>query len=167
MGDTIARYRVCVNARHYVHATEFSAWYFPAMSEWRERLKECIEKDGRSLRSLSLAAKHGPNFVQQLLKNEKDPGFQKLADLLSVLGADATVYVTTGVRLGTPDQLRATLEANGLPKNELATVLEIIRRFTPGSAAISEQSQSDSQPQPANPPHEPAPSGKLVRPFSS
>lgn len=124
---------------------------------WRERLKERIDQDERSMRALSRAIGHGPNFVQQLLKDGKDPGFQKLADLLSVLGPDATVYVTSGIRLGTPDQLRATLAANGLPENELNTVLEIIRRFTPANDVRSGQSQSTDQSQPANRRREPTP----------
>lgn len=125
--------------------------------DWRERLKERVEADERSMRAISMAAGHGPNFIQQLLKDGKEPGFQKLVDLLSVLGPDAAVYVTTGIRLGTEDQLRATLTANGLPANELATVMDIIKRFTPASAAISGHSQSPDQPRPANPRRERVP----------
>lgn len=118
--------------------------------DWRERLKERVEADERSMRAISVAAGHGPNFIQQLLKDGKEPGFQKLVDLLSVLGPDAAVYVTTGIRLGTEDQLRATLTANGLPANELETILDIIKRFTP-SAEKSGHSQSPDHPQPATP----------------
>lgn len=156
-----------------MHAITYMRLFWPRAihlimgNEWRERLRERIEADGRSLRSLSLAAGHGPNFVQQLLKNDKDPGFQKLAELLSVLGPDATVYVTSGIRLGTHDQLRATLTANGLPKNELETVLTIIQRFTPESGAKPEQSRPANQSQPANPRREPKPAGKRVPQSSS
>jgi len=71
-------------------------------NQWRERLKEVIEADGRSLRAISMAAGYGENYVQQMLKNKKQPSFPRLAKVLSVLGASATLYVTSGLRL-TPE----------------------------------------------------------------
>jgi len=129
-------------------------------NDWRTRLKEVIEKDGRSLRAISAAADGvGENYLQQMLKDKKEPTFPRLAAILSVLGPDATVYVTSGIRLGTPDQIRGTLLANGMPPQELETVLGIIRRFMiPESAARSEQTQSRDQSQPASRRHESEPS---------
>lgn len=61
-----------------------------------------IEADGRSLRAISMAAGYGENYVQQMLKNRKQPSFPRLAKVLSVLGSSATLYVTSGLRL-TPE----------------------------------------------------------------
>lgn len=128
--------------------------------DWRARLIEMIEKDGRSLRAISAAAPGvGENYLQQMLKNEKEPTFPRLASVLSVLGPDAAVYVTTGIRLGTQDQLRATLTANGMPPNELETVLSIIQRFMPAaSGEKSAHSQSRDLLPPAIPRRAKAPS---------
>jgi lambda repressor-like predicted transcriptional regulator len=130
--------------------------------DWRARLIEMIEKDGRSLRAISAAAPGvGENYLQQMLKNEKEPTFPRLASVLSVLGPDAAVYVTTGIRLGTQDQLRATLAANGMPPNELETVLSIIQRFIPAASAEKPaHSQSHDLSPSANRPHESTPSGR-------
>ena len=86
-------------------------------NEWRERLKEMIEADGRSLRAISKAAGFGENYVQQMLKDQKEPTFPRLARILSVLGSGATLYVTSGLRL-TPEaeqflRLALTLDEAG------------------------------------------------------
>lgn len=126
--------------------------------DWKSRLKERIDTSGYSLRTLSAKAGHGVNFVQQLLKDDKDPGFGKLAALLSELGPDATVYVTSGVVLGTDQQLEATLKARGITGNDLATVMGIINKFTPPpNVAKPKQTQSGDQSQPANLPHDAKP----------
>lgn len=66
---------------------------------WRERLLAAIEADGRPHRTISLAAKLGPNFVSELHHTVKDPRIQnvlKLAAELNMslsylfLGTDAT-----------------------------------------------------------------------------
>ena len=67
--------------------------------DWITRLRECVERDGRSMRKLSVEAGLGPNFLQQLFSTRKDPGFGKLARLLNVLGSDAPHYVVSGIRM--------------------------------------------------------------------
>lgn len=69
---------------------------------WRDRLKEVLDADERSLRAISLKAGHGPNFLSQMFTDGKDPSFPKLAAVLSVLGSGATLYVTSGIKL-TPE----------------------------------------------------------------
>jgi transcriptional regulator with XRE-family HTH domain len=89
---------------------------------WLDRLHEAIEKDGRSLRAISSAAGYGPNFVQQLLKYEKEPGIDKLARVLDVLGREAALYVLAGIRMTDEDQefleiitgLEGSAKADGL-----------------------------------------------------
>lgn len=68
-------------------------------NEWRARLEEMIAEDGRSLRAISKAAGYGENYVQQMLKDKKQPSFPRLARVLKVLGSGATLYVTSGLRL--------------------------------------------------------------------
>lgn len=120
--------------------------------DWRDRLREVIKEDGRSLRAISAAAEGvGENYLQQMLKDEKDPTFPRLARVLSVLGPDATVYVTSGIRLGAPDQLRSILSAYGIGGNDLNVIMGVIGRFSGKTiAGIPEQTQSLDQLQPAS-----------------
>lgn len=110
-----------------------------------------IEADGRSKRAISQAVGFGENYVQQVLKDEKDPSFSRLATLLAELGPRATVYVISGA-LGEPQtQLRSALLAYGVDRGDLPAVLKAIRGFV--AETDDEQSQSDhphDQSAPAN-----------------
>jgi transcriptional regulator with XRE-family HTH domain len=127
-------------------------------NEWRERLKEAINESGKSLRSLSQATGFGENYVQQLLKDEKDPAFPRLAKLLSLLGANATLYVMLGIKPDTESQLRSALLAYGVDQSQLKLLLPLISKFVPASEALPEQNPRDDQSQPASPRRESVPS---------
>ena len=76
------------------------------MEGWFDRLKEEVESatdaDGkpRSLRDLSREMEAGVNYVQQMLRDRKDPGAERLVKLLNVLGQESAIYVITGRRTG-------------------------------------------------------------------
>ncbi|MGF6253814.1 helix-turn-helix domain-containing protein [Ensifer sp. LBL] len=110
-------------------------------NDWRSRLREMIEADGRSKRAISQAVGFGENYVQQVLKDEKDPSFTRLAKLLSELGPRATVYVISGV-LGDPHgQLQSALLAYGIDRDDLPAVFKAIKGFV--VEIDDEQSQQD------------------------
>lgn len=93
---------------------------------WIDRLKMAIAADGRSSRAISTAAGLGTNFVQQMLKNGKEPGMDHLIRLLSALGDDAALYVMTGLRATRADLdfLEAVQAApEGLRENVLGILL--------------------------------------------
>lgn len=54
--------------------------------DWRHRLSIALDNTGMSMRGASLKAGLGPNFVQQLLKDGKDPTVGSLIALSRVLG---------------------------------------------------------------------------------
>lgn len=56
------------------------------MPDWRERLIAAVDADPRSDRAISLAAKLGPNFVNELRNTEKEPGIKKVLKLANELG---------------------------------------------------------------------------------
>lgn len=95
-----------VNTRQNVRAIIFPACYtVPAMKPgWLDRLIEAVEADPRSARELSRAVGGGDNFVQQIVRNRKEPSVSKLEALLSVLGAGATAYVKTGTMVSADDE---------------------------------------------------------------
>lgn len=63
---------------------------------WFDRLDSAVKRDGRSLRAISLAAKCGPNFLQQMMRDRKEPGVDRLLAILNTLGTASTLYVLTG-----------------------------------------------------------------------
>jgi lambda repressor-like predicted transcriptional regulator len=63
---------------------------------WLDRLLIAVERDGRSLRKISSEAGLGPNFLQQMFKDRKEPGVEKLLAVLQVLGTASLLFVLTG-----------------------------------------------------------------------
>lgn len=112
------------------------------MSEgWKERLREMVEADGRSKRAIGKATGYGENYVQQMLKDDKEPSFTRLAKVLSVLGPRATIYVISGALNDTGAQLRSALLAHGVDHTDLPAVMKAISGFV--SETDDEQSQQD------------------------
>lgn len=70
---------------------------------WLQRLNTALEQDGRSMRAISVAAGCGPNYIQQIVNAGKEPGVDKLARILNVLGQDASLFVLSGVRITSAD----------------------------------------------------------------
>lgn len=65
---------------------------------WYSRLLEVIKTDKRSFKKLSADIGQGQNYIQQMIKDGKEPGADKLAKLLDILGKESALYVMTGVR---------------------------------------------------------------------
>ena len=72
-------------------------------SGWFDRLKEAIAADPRGLRALSRDAGLGVNYVQQMIKDGKEPGTEKLTKLLEALGQGSSVYILTGEEISEQD----------------------------------------------------------------
>lgn len=53
---------------------------------WRERLKRALEASGRSLRSVALEAGLSPGYLNHILRDEKDPAFDKVVAICKALG---------------------------------------------------------------------------------
>nr|RDS93963.1 transcriptional regulator [Cereibacter sphaeroides f. sp. denitrificans] len=101
-------------------------------SGWLKRLFEAIEADGRSLREISLKAKCGPNYLQQVTKDGKEPGGDRLARILDVLGRDAAFYVWTGTKLTEEDLEFLRILAGFDP--EMKSEAKRFLRLLPGNA---------------------------------
>lgn len=68
-----------------------------AMSEtWYDRLEVAVKRDGRPLRVISQAAGLGVNYLQQLLKDRKEPGVERFMAILQQMGTASALYVLTG-----------------------------------------------------------------------
>lgn len=94
--------------------------------DWIARLQEVIRNDKRSNRAISEAAGAGVNYVQQFLKDGKEPGADRLARLLKALGGESALYVFTGIRASKEDlELLELLSA--LPHDSRARALDFFR----------------------------------------
>lgn len=85
------------------------------MPDWRDRLLEAVDRDGRSDRAISHAAKLGPNFVNELRNTDKEPGIKKVLKLAAELKL-STTYLFLGSELTPEDEelirlLKSTSEA--------------------------------------------------------
>ena len=94
------------------------------MSEtWFDRLAKAVERDPRSLREISAAADCGPNYLQQMLRDRKEPGVERFLRITKALGTASALYIMTGTDftredeeffrlvLNLPPQLRADAAA--------------------------------------------------------
>ncbi|CUX19954.1 MULTISPECIES: hypothetical protein [Agrobacterium tumefaciens complex] len=98
------RNSVQVNARHNVHHFFYRRAMNAGMEKgWYDRLVEAIKADGRSERAISLEAKCGPNYVQQMISDGKRPTVDKLMSLLDVLGEAKAFEILTGQKLADED----------------------------------------------------------------
>lgn len=93
---------------------------------WFPRLIEAIEADPRSKRAISQAAGLGPNFVQQMIKNGKEPGAANLQALVRVLGTVKMFYIMTGIEVSPEDEdfLRSALAAPPRLRTRIQHLLE-------------------------------------------
>lgn len=110
---------------------------------WYSRLLEAIEADPRSLKKISADIGHGVNYIQQMIKDEKEPGSDKLAKLLDTLGQEAALYVMTGVRMTQAD-LEFLTTFKSLPSAAQRRAVEFFQSL-PASAGSSSPAPSDPE----------------------
>lgn len=93
------------------------------MTSWRTRLIEAIDADGRSDRAISLAAKLGPNFVNELRNQNKEASVSKVLALAEQVHVSAG-FLFTGLAFSTQDEevLRAFLALGPEQRQALLTL---------------------------------------------
>jgi len=114
---------------------------------WFQRLVELIDADGRSYRELSRDAKCGPNFVQQMIKDGKDPRASQLNRLFEALGPGADVYVMSGLRLS-PEGLEFLRVVSALDDGARRDAFAVLKRME-GSSSEQEQLPSERAGEPS------------------
>lgn len=112
-------------------------------SEWFKRLKEVIESDPRGMRRLSLDAGFGPNYVQQMLKDGKEPRVGSLVKLLAAINVSRIYFVLTGTDI--TDEDRAFLASVGSLDPVLRSHAEALLLAARDSAAPSSSPPSDGE----------------------
>ena len=75
------------------------------MSEtWFDRFVYALGQDRRSMREISMAAGCGPNYLQQVVKDRKQPTVDRLLRVLNQLGTTSILYVLTGATFTEEDE---------------------------------------------------------------
>ena len=95
---------------------------------WRVRLQEAVEKSGKSLRSISLAAGCSPGYLHGILKGKKEPTITRLVKICGVLGVSVT-YVVLGIEWS-PTQEQLLLLMSGLSDEQKTLLLELAKSLS-------------------------------------
>lgn len=99
---------------------------------WKERLFEAIEADSRSDRAISLGAKLGPNYIEQMRKKGKMPGADAVLKLCKALGI-SPVFLLTGMQI-TPEEEEVLTLLASLSDEQRQRFLGFLRDLQPASA---------------------------------
>ena len=103
--------------------------------KWFDRLLEAVERDERDMKTLSVDARLGENYVQQMVKNRKVPKIDSLVKLLSALGRADTLYIITGTQFTAEDrrllEVAAALDDEG--KRALIAAFVALRGSQPSA----------------------------------
>ena len=73
-------------------------------AEWKTRLRLAIAnqaEEGTSMRAISERSGLGPNYISQMLFNQKTPSVDKFLQICAVLHVSPT-YILTGLHLTPP-----------------------------------------------------------------
>jgi len=94
-------------------------------TDWRTRLTDAIEKDGRSRREIARECGFGTNFVSELLAGEKAPSTDRVVKLAEVLEI-SLAYIFTGVEMSRQDEefLKIVAGMSDKEKEHLLGLLE-------------------------------------------
>lgn len=95
-------------------------------NDWFTRLSKAIRDDGRDMKAISKAAKCGQNYVQQMLKDGKEPGIDRFIRILATLGRPASLHIILGAELTAQDEELIRL-ISGLSDKQKQTALEFFR----------------------------------------
>lgn len=88
------------SAFHRGRAASAKNWHFVGMSDdaWRKRLEEVIERDGRSLRDISLAAGLSHGYLHGILRDDKEPTLDRFLRICKELNI-SVAYALLGAQL--------------------------------------------------------------------
>ncbi len=92
---------------------------------WKTRLLQAVDNDGRSDRAISLAANLGVNFVNELRNTSKEPSIEKVLRLAAELQLSVS-YLFLGRDLSKDDE-DLLLVLQSLPADAKAGLLAVLR----------------------------------------
>lgn len=97
------------------------------MEDWRARLIQAVDADGRSDRAISEASGLGVNFVNELRKGGKEPGVNKVLKLAGTLQLSLG-FVFNGAEISARDEADLKLFLSLSPASRQA-ILDLARQL--------------------------------------
>jgi transcriptional regulator with XRE-family HTH domain len=86
---------------------------------WRDRLEEVLTERGLSMRSVSLRAGLGENYLVGVLRENKDPSIERLIKVADTLGVSLS-WLLYGAVIGPEEERLLRLFAKLQPKRRQA-----------------------------------------------
>jgi transcriptional regulator with XRE-family HTH domain len=97
---------------------------------WRRRLRAAVERSGKSLRSISIAAGQDPSYVSELLRGKiAEPTIGPLQKICAEVGV-TTPYILEGYEL-TPATQRIVKAFSAMTPEDQENWLAVIERAQP------------------------------------
>jgi transcriptional regulator with XRE-family HTH domain len=103
------------------------------MEDWRTRLIQAVDADGRSDRAISEASGLGVNFVNELRKGEKEPGVNKVIKLAATLNLSLG-FVFNGAEISARDEADLKVFLSLSPENR-QSILSLARQLVTAERA--------------------------------
>lgn len=91
---------------------------------WRQRLQQAADRDGRSLRAISIAAEQAENALWELLNTDKEPGIARVQAICAELNVSIS-YIMEGIEL-TPESERLLKAWSRMTKDEREAFLQFV-----------------------------------------
>jgi transcriptional regulator with XRE-family HTH domain len=73
------------------------------MGSWRERLTQALANSGRSMRSVSIAAKCSPNYLHSILAEGQEPAIDRLLRIADVMNVSLS-WLLYGLEIGRQEE---------------------------------------------------------------
>lgn len=95
---------------------------------WRDRLEGAVERDGRSLRDISLAAGLSHGYLHGILRDGKEPTVDRFLKICAELNVSAT-YVLIGSRVSpATERIVRLLEGDPSARDAVLALLDRLDR---------------------------------------
>lgn len=99
--------------------------------EWRVRLQHAVDKSGKSMRAISLAAGCSASYLHGILKEDKEPTVARLVKICAVIGVSVT-YIILGTEMSETQEALLLLLSD-LPDEQKQLLFELARSLARGS----------------------------------
>lgn len=96
---------------------------------WRQRLQQAVDRDGRSLRAISLAAGLPETALWEVLNTDKVPGIDRLQAICEALKVSIS-YILEGIELS-PESERLLKAFSRMSKAEREAFLQFLDQRKP------------------------------------
>jgi transcriptional regulator with XRE-family HTH domain len=96
---------------------------FVMTTQWRDRIRTTLEKSGKSMRAVSIAAGLGENYLHSVLGEGKEPSIDRLLKIADTLNI-SLAWLLYGIDIGPQEERLLRLYAK-LPEQQRRAILDL------------------------------------------